>query len=170
MRYRIVVAIRPEDSGLMHAVMGDQFDLIVCTALPEAQAALAQEVHMIACGVHFDDGRMFDLLKYVKADEALRAIPFWGVLRDEGMLSSAITRGIRTAMKTLGANGLFNLSQMRADDQPEILYRELRTALAQSLAQSLAADGPRSPGSLAPDQPLDARQSSQPAPVRPKER
>ena len=129
MRYRIVVAIRPEDAALMRDVMGDEFDLILCTSLPEAQSALAREVHMIACGVHFDDGRMFDLLKYVKADEALRAIPFWGVLRDEGMLSSAITRGIRTAMKTLGANGLFNLSQMRADEQPERLYKELRTAL-----------------------------------------
>lgn len=135
MRYRIVVAIRPEDAGLMREVMGDEFDLIVCTSLAEAQSALTQEVHMIACGVHFDDGRMFDLLKYVKSAEGLRVIPFWGVLRDEGMLSSAITRGIRTAMKTLGANGLFNLSQMRADDQPEILYRELRMALAQSLAE-----------------------------------
>jgi hypothetical protein len=134
MRYRIVVAIRPEDAALMREVMGDEFDLIVCTSLPEAQSALAQEVHMIACGVHFDDGRMFDLLKYVKDDEALRAIPFWGVLRDEGMLSSAITRGIRTAMKTLGANGLFNLSQMGAEEQPERLYMELRAALAQSLA------------------------------------
>jgi hypothetical protein len=134
MRYRIVVAIRPEDAELMHEVLGDEFDLIMCTSLPEAQSALTQEVHMIACGVHFDDGRMFDLLKYAKADEALRAIPFWGVLRDEGLLSSAITRGIRTAMKTLGANGLFNLSQMPTDDQPEILYRELRAALSQSLA------------------------------------
>ena len=133
MRYRIVIAIRPEDAGLMREIMGDEFDLIMCTSLPEAQAALTPGVHMIACGVHFDDGRMFDLLKYVKANEGLRAIPFWGVLRDEGMLSSAITRGIRTAMKTMGANGLFNLSQMRTDDQPEILYRELRAALVQSL-------------------------------------
>jgi hypothetical protein len=141
MRYRIVVAIRPEDAALMRDVMGDEFDLILCTSLAEAQSALAlaREVHMIACGVHFDDGRMFDLLKYVKADAALRAIPFWGVLRDEGMLSSAITRGIRTAMKTLGANGLFNLSQMRADEQPERLYKELRTALAQSLAANGAS-------------------------------
>jgi hypothetical protein len=139
MRYRIVVAIRPEDAPLMREVMGDEFDVVVCTSLPEAQSALTQEVHMIACGVHFDDGRMFDLLKYAKANEALRTIPFWGVLRDEGMLSSAITRGIRTAMKTLGANGLFNLSQMRTDEQPEILYKELRTALAQSLVANGAS-------------------------------
>ena len=136
MRYRIVVAIRPEDAGLMREVMGDEFDLVLCTSLQEAQAVLTPEIDMIACGVHFDDGRMFDLLKYVKANEALRAIPFWGVLRDEGMLSSAITRGIRTAMKTLGANGLFNLSQMRTDDQPDILYQQLRAALLQSLAES----------------------------------
>jgi hypothetical protein len=136
MKYRIVVAIRPEDAGLMREVMGDEFDLVMCTSLQEAQSALAPDVDMIACGVHFDDGRMFDLLKYVKADQTLCAIPFWGVLRDEGMLSSAITRGIRTAMKTLGANGLFNLSQMRTDDQPDILYRQLRAALLQSLADS----------------------------------
>ncbi|WP_194714809.1 hypothetical protein [Noviherbaspirillum soli] len=138
MKYRIVVAIRPEDAGLMREVMGDEFDLVMCTSLQEAQAALTRDVDMIACGVHFDDGRMFDLLKYVKAEEALRAIPFWGVLRDEGMLSSAITRGIRTAMKTLGANGLFNLSQMQTDEQPENPYRKLRATLAQSLAEGEA--------------------------------
>lgn len=134
MKYRVLVAIRPEDGGLMREVMGDDFDLLMCTSLQEAQAALRPDIDMIACGVHFDDGRMFDLLKYVKADEALRAIPFWGVLKDEGMLSTAITRGIRTAMKTLGASGLFNLSQMRTDEAPDVLYRKLRTALPQSLA------------------------------------
>lgn len=140
MRYRIVVAIRPEDVTLMREVLGDEFDLTVCSSLPEAQSALTPEVDLIACGVHFDDGRMFDLLKYAKADQALRTIPFWGVLRDEGLLSIAITRGIRTAMKTLGANGLFNLSKMRTDDDPEILYRELRAALAQSLAADKEQD------------------------------
>jgi hypothetical protein len=134
MKYRIVVAIRPEDAEAMRCVLGDEFDLVLCTSLLEAQEALTPEVDLIACGVHFDDGRMFDLLKYAKANLALSSIPFWGVLRDEGMLSSAITRGIRTAMKTLGANGLFNLSQMRNDGQPEVLYRELRAAIAQSLA------------------------------------
>lgn len=139
MKYKIVVAIRPEDAEMMRSVLGDEFDLVLCTSLSEAQEALTPEVDMIACGVHFDDGRMFDLLKHAKADEALRAIPFWGVLRDEGMLSSAITRGIRTAMKTLGANGLFNLSQMRTDDAPDALYRELRVTIAKSLAAGRAA-------------------------------
>lgn len=131
---KVLVAIRPDDAEVMRRVLGDEFDIIACVSLAEAQAALTPDMAMIACGVHFDDGRMFDLLKFVKSDAALSGIPFWGVLRDDGMLSTAITRGIRTAMKTLGANGLFNLSQIEQHDTEEASYRAVRIALQQSLA------------------------------------
>jgi hypothetical protein len=131
---KILVAIRPEDAEVMRRFFGDEFDVINCVTLAEAQTALTADLAMIACGVHFDDGRMFDLLQLVKADPQLSAIPFWGVLRDEGLLSSAITRGIRTAMKTMGASGLFNLSQLAPGRDEDTAYRELRSALRQSLS------------------------------------
>ena len=130
---KVLVAIRPEDADVMRHVFGDEFEVISCTTLAEAQAALGPDLTMIACGVHFDDGRMFDLLKQVKADPQLCAIPFWGILRDEGLLSSAITRGIRTAMKSMGANGLFNLSQVETEGQGDTAYRELRGAIRNSM-------------------------------------
>lgn len=131
---KVLVAIRPDDAELMRRVLGDEFDVIACVSLAEAQAALTPDMAMIACGVHFDDGRMFDLLKFVKSNAALAGIPFWGVLRDDGMLSTAITRGIRTAMKTLGAHGLFNLSQIEQRETEDATYRAVRIALQQSLA------------------------------------
>ena len=135
---KVLVAIRPEDADLMRRVFGEEFEVISCITLAEAQAALSTDLAMIACGVHFDDGRMFDLLKQVKADPQLAAIPFWGILRDEGLLSRAITRGIRTAMKSMGANGLFNLSQVDTGNDEEAAYRELRGALRKSLANNQA--------------------------------
>jgi len=132
---KVLVAIRPDDADVMRLVFGDEFEVISCATLAEAQAALSTDLAMIACGVHFDDGRMFDLLKLVKADPRFAEIPFWGILRDEGLLSSAITRGIRTAMKSMGANGLFNLSQVDVGTDEEAAYRELRGALKQSLAR-----------------------------------
>jgi len=138
--HKILVAIRPEDRQVIRYVIGSEFDLVVCISLAEAQAALTPDIAMIACGVHFDDGRMFDLLKYVKTDPQLRDIPFWGLLRDDGVLSVAITRGIRTAMKTLGAKGLFNLSQLNTGGgqqaDREAAYRALREAVRQSLSQA----------------------------------
>ena len=130
---KVLVAIRPEDADVMRHVFGDEFEVISCITLAEAQAALGPDLAMIACGVHFDDGRMFNLLKQVKADPQLCAIPFWGILRDEGLLSSAITRGIRTAMKSMGANGLFNLSQVDTDGEGDNAYRELRSTIRKSL-------------------------------------
>jgi hypothetical protein len=130
---KVLVAIRPEDADVMRHVFGDEFEVISCITLAEAQAALSPDLAMIACGVHFDDGRMFDLLKQVKADPQLGAIPFWGILRDEGLLSSAITRGIRTAMKSMGANGLFNLSQVDTDGDEASAYTELRSTIRKSL-------------------------------------
>jgi hypothetical protein len=130
---KVLVAIRPEDADVMRRVFGDEFEVIDCITLAEAQSALSADLAMIACGVHFDDGRMFDLLKLVKADPQLCAIPFWGILRDEGLLSSAITRGIRTAMKSMGANGLFNLSQLNPGSDEDAVYQDLRSAIQQSL-------------------------------------
>ena len=130
---KVLVAIRSEDADVMHHVFGDEFEVISCITLAEAQAALSPDLAMIACGVHFDDGRMFDLLKQVKADPRLCAIPFWGILRDEGLLSSAITRGIRTAMKSMGAHGLFNLSQVDTDGDEAFAYRELRNSIRETL-------------------------------------
>lgn len=132
---KVLVAIRPEDIDVMRRVFGDEFEVINCVTLPEAQAALSADLAMIACGVHFDDGRMFELLKLVKADPKLSAIPFWGILRDEGLLSSAITRGIRTAIKSMGANGLFNLSQFNPGSDEDLAFRELRAAIRKSLTK-----------------------------------
>lgn len=132
--YKVLVAIRPDDAEVVRHVLGNEFDVIACVSLAQAQAAVTPDMDMIACGVHFDDGRMFDLLTFVKSDPALSGIPFWGVLRDEGMLSTAITRGIRTAMKTLGAKGLFNLSQIEPGCTEDAVLRNLRVALQDSLA------------------------------------
>jgi hypothetical protein len=130
---KVLVAIRSEDADVMRRVFGDEFEVIGCMTLAEAQSALSSDLAMIACGVHFDDGRMFDLLKLVKADPQLCGIPFWGILRDEGLLSSAITRGIRTAMKSMGANGLFNLSQLDPGCDEDAAYQDLRSAIQRSL-------------------------------------
>ncbi len=138
--YKVLVAIRPDDAEVMRRVLGDEFEVFACGSLAEAQAALTPTMDMIACGVHFDDGRMFDLLKFAKSHTALAHIPFWGVLRDDGVLSTAITRGIRTAMKTMGANGLFNLSQIAPGMDEDTAFRELRIALQKSLGARGAAE------------------------------
>lgn len=141
--YKVLLAIRPDDAGVMRRILGDEFEVLACVSLAKAQAALTPTMDMIACGVHFDDGRMSDLHKFAKADSALSHIPFWSVLHDNGALSTAITRGIRTAMKTMGANGLFNLSQIASGIDEDAAFRELRTALQKALAEKdRAADQP----------------------------
>jgi hypothetical protein len=135
MMIKVLVAIRPEDMDVMRRVFGDEFEVINCITLVEAKAALTADLALIACGVHFDEGRMFDLLKMVKEDPQLREIPFWGILRDEGLLSNAITRGIRTAMKSMGASGLFNLSQLDPENGEDAAFRNLRSAIRQSLSR-----------------------------------
>lgn len=131
---KVLVAIRPEDRHVMDRVFGEEFDVIHCVTLTEAKAALATDLALIGCGVHFDEGRMFDLLKLVKTDPAFRTIPFWGILRDDSLLSAAITRGIRTALKSMGASGLLNLSQLGPGSDEETAFRDLRIAIRKSLA------------------------------------
>jgi hypothetical protein len=107
----------------------------VCTSLADAKAVLDDSIGLIACGVHFDDGRMFDLLRYVKADPRLRSIPFFGIVGAGRELSPAILGGIRTAAATLGAAGLVDLAGLKNRIGEPQAYELLRGELRERLSE-----------------------------------
>jgi hypothetical protein len=43
-------------------VLGDEFDAMISDRLEEAFAMLDSEIGLIACGIHFDGGMLFELL------------------------------------------------------------------------------------------------------------
>jgi hypothetical protein len=126
---RILIAIRPDDTGMMTDALGAEFDPVVCFSLADACARLDPGIDLIACGLHFDDGKMFEFLKYVKADPATRPIPFFCVKGAGGPLSRAIYQSIVISTETLGASGFVDLSELISKLGEAQTYKLLRDTL-----------------------------------------
>lgn len=131
---KILVAIRPEDTGMMSEALGSDFDTVVCFSLSDAQARLEQgDIAVVACGLHFADGRMFDFLKHAKSNEHTRSIPFYCLKGVDGPLSRAIYQSIVIATEALGATGFIDIADLSAKLGKQQTYGIIRAALREVL-------------------------------------
>ncbi len=132
-RGRLLLAVRPQDRPLATAALGEEFDVAIAYTYNEAEAILREGVLMVVCGAHFDDGRMFDLLRLVKGDPALAKIPFIPVLGKLPANSPAMARSIRNATTALGADGFLDLSRMSARMGQQQMLDKLRQMAREAL-------------------------------------
>jgi hypothetical protein len=131
---RLLLAVRPQDRPLAMAALGDEFEVVVAHTYAEAVAALRRGTDLLVCGAHFDDGRLFDLLRLVKSDPALARIPFIPVLDELPANSPAMAQSIRNATAALGADGFIDLSRMSARMGQEQMLDKLRQMARSALA------------------------------------
>ena len=130
---KILVAVRPSDLGLVSSALGREFNLLICHTMEEAVAHLDERIGFIACGVRFDDGRMFDLLQAAKANPHTRQIPFYLLLGEGTRYSKSILHGIKTAAEALGATGFTDLSRLENLLGKEQAYERLREVVRRHL-------------------------------------
>lgn len=130
---KVLVAVRPKDLHIVSASLGSEFNLAVCYTMEEARAHLDKNTGFIACGVRFDNGRMFDLLRAAKANPETRQIPFYLLLGEGTRYSKAILHGIKSAAKVLGSNGFTDLSKLENELGKAQAYERLREIIRQHL-------------------------------------
>lgn len=128
---RVLVAVRPKDTLIVSEALGSEFDVTICHSLEEATSQLDENTGVIACGVHFDSGRMFDLLRFAKANPKTQSIPFFILLGDEKGYSQSILDGIRSAAKLLGATEFTNLPMFKAQLGEQQAFERLRQVIRQ---------------------------------------
>ena len=131
---KILVAVRQKDVKAVAEALGTDIGIVFCHTLEEARAALDSNTCLVVCGVHFDSGRMFDFLRFVKQDPATQSIPFFIVLGGTGRYSKPILRGIESAAKLLGAQQLLNLPALIEKVGKEEAYRQIRQGVRQFLS------------------------------------
>lgn len=108
-----------------NSLSGKNFQIIPCVTLEAAIARAYDQVDLILCGLHFDDSRMFDLLRSVKATPALRHIPFLCVKTTEGVLEPTFYESVRIATRALGAADFVDLSESANEQGAEQAVRRI---------------------------------------------
>lgn len=114
---RILIACVPEAYTRLCSFL-PRHDLIFVRTLTETHGALeAGDYDMILMGLHFDESRMFDLLRYVRADGKYARVPvvcFRGVVVADAK-SKVVLEAVELACKAIGANAFFYLTAFTDD-------------------------------------------------------
>jgi DNA-binding response OmpR family regulator len=113
---RVLVADTPDSDRRLKAILGDQ-RLIFARTLGAAQRALEAEAwDLLMIGVHFDDSRMFDLLRYLRQNETHAALPVV-CIRSHSFASTAISmESLAIAARTLSCSLFLDLTRYPDDD------------------------------------------------------
>lgn len=126
---KVLIAVRPADLRVVSEALGSEFDLIFCHTLKDAVANLSADIGLIACGVRFDNGRMFEFLNAVKAHPATQALPFYLILGTEKGYSKAIMHGIKSAAALKGVTEFTDLAGLQAKLGKEDAHELLRAVI-----------------------------------------
>ncbi len=121
--HAILVADVPElDSRLISLLPGEE--LYFVRSLDEAVRALERaDLRLLVTSVHFDDSRMFDLLRQVRLEGRQRSIPILCV-REHGLgIPAASTHTLEATCRALEANAFLDLAALKDDDERNAALR-----------------------------------------------
>src|ERR1051325_1950193 len=111
-RCRLLVAVT--EMGYVHArrALLESFDLVSAFSLAQAITSLKNsDIDAVLASIHFDDSRMFDLLR---ATRRIRpATPFICCVLLGTALSDAALRGLTSAATQEGCSGFINYNEMQ---------------------------------------------------------
>ncbi|NNU43375.1 hypothetical protein [Ramlibacter montanisoli] len=107
---RILVAEEPAAFAAFRDALTSSYVLVHAATLDEALAALSDPPALVVCGCHFDEGRMYDLLRHLRSNPQLRATcPSWGALHPDRLLDGALYESVKIAVRALGGNAFVDL-------------------------------------------------------------
>jgi hypothetical protein len=121
---RILVADGPESDRRLSQILAGH-ELVFVRSMHDAQRAVAAEQFaLVLIGVHFDESRMFDLLRCLPAGTTAVC------LRSQHFQSTAITlEGLEIAAKALGCSLFLDLTWYADDAAGNAAVRKLLEAL-----------------------------------------
>jgi hypothetical protein len=137
----ILVADTPEGVAAFRRALPPAALLVPAYSVDEARALMEPPPALVVCGCHFDEGRMYDLLRHMKATPELARVPFMAVRCVEGdmALDDALFESVKIAVRALGGNAFVDLLRwQRRHGEAEAAHR--LTQLVQDLAQNPPAD------------------------------
>jgi hypothetical protein len=138
---KLLLAVRPSDLLTVSLALGDGFDTVITHRFEEAKARLNADIGLIACGVHFDDGMMFELLSAARSHSITQSTPFYVLFKEDRDYSHSMIDGIRSASKLLGATDFIDLLKMEQELGVEGARKAIRRRIREILKQPDQARG-----------------------------
>jgi CheY-like chemotaxis protein len=105
----IVVADRGEALAVLRTALPDTLPLVAADTVDQARSLITPDTPLVLCDCHFDDGRMYELLRWLKSSGGLAGVPFMAIRAREGELDDAMYEGVKIATSALGGNGFIDL-------------------------------------------------------------
>ncbi|MBK6006390.1 hypothetical protein JJB11_09830 [Ramlibacter ginsenosidimutans] len=135
---RILVADHADAFDVFRQVLAVPHDLEHAASFDEAVRALRSPPSLLVCGCHFDEGRIFDLLRALKKDPACQGVPFLAVrcLRGHTTLDDTLYEGVKIAVDALGGQGFADVLWWQQQFGAEEASRRLRAVVDKLLQAS----------------------------------
>jgi DNA-binding response OmpR family regulator len=119
----VLVADVPSMDARYAAALAGSHVLHVRT-MSDARAVLeARRCDLVVIGVYFDDSRMFDLVRAVRADERHNEVPIVCVRGSPGF-TAVTTRTLEMAVKALSADAFVDLLHFDSEQAGDAALRE----------------------------------------------
>ena len=110
------ILLADHSDARLSAILAD-YDLAFVHTIDEAKAVLAvRTFDLITISVHFDESRMFDLLRYVRWQERHRATPVVCVQTADFTRHAIAAEGVEIAVKALGGTAYLDLKSIGNDE------------------------------------------------------
>lgn len=125
---RILVADTPDSDRRLSAILAGH-EVIFARTLGEAQRLLEErEFDLVMVGVHFDDSRMFDLVRHVRAGGSHAERPVVCV-RSHRLAAAISLEGLEIAARALACNLFLDLTKYPDDAKGNAEVRQLLDGL-----------------------------------------
>ncbi|WIG97913.1 hypothetical protein [Myxococcus sp. SDU36] len=132
-RRRILVADVPSGVQTLRSVLGDTVELLPASVMADALKCLREGVELAVCGVHFDESRMFDFLRTVKADPVTRGIPVLCFRDLDSTLAPMLLQSLEISCRALGAVGFIDIHDLKSRHGSGNADARFRKAIAAAL-------------------------------------
>ena len=123
----ILVAVRVEERHALEQSLGGEHDLRWASSLEAAVDELDRDVDAIVCSVHFDDGRLFDLIEMARLQAG--KVPVYGIVMQNRRFTRHFLESLRSAVHLAGGQGVLDLAGLRDECGDREAFSMLRVAM-----------------------------------------
>ena len=141
-RQKVLAAVPPPALVTLEKALGRDVELTPAHQLDEALRLLRSDrgISLILCGVHFDESRMFDLLRAARAE--LPSLPFVCCRIFSVELPHVTLQAIEIASRSLGAAAFIDLPALAREHGDDGAERQLRSSVLAHLPPGKKTSGP----------------------------